>query len=42
MTLRGNADEIDGVTVVRAVEHVKGLPEAKIAQDIHGQPVAPV
>ena len=42
MALGGDADEVDGVAVVRAVEHVEGLAEAEVAQDVHGEPVAPV
>lgn len=42
MALGCDADEVDGVAVVGAVEHVEGLAEAEIAQDVHGEPVAPV
>lgn len=38
----GDGDEVDGVAVVGLFEHVEGFSEAEIAQDVHGEPVAPV
>ena len=42
MPLSSYTHEIDSVAVIRALQHVERLSEAEIAQDIHGQPVAPV
>jgi len=42
MSLRGNANEVHGIPVVGAVQHMEGFTKAEIAQDIHGQPVAPI
>jgi hypothetical protein len=42
MTLGRDANQVDGVSVVRSVEHVECLAKAEIAQDIHSEPVAPV
>ncbi len=38
----GCLDELQGEAVVGALEHVKGLAEAQVAENIHGQVVAPV
>lgn len=42
MALRCHADEVDGIAVVGTVQHVERLAEAKIAQNVHGEPAAPV
>lgn len=42
MPLRCDADQVDGISVVGTVQHVEGLAEAEISQNVHGQPVAPV
>lgn len=42
MPLCRNTDQVNSISVIRAVQHVEGLAEAEIAQDVHGQPVAPV
>src|SRR5687768_12467938 len=42
MSLGSDAYEVDGVSVVRLVQHVVGLSEAQVSEDIHGQPVTPV
>ena len=35
-------DQLAGIPVVGTVEHVEGLAEAEVPEDVHGQPVAPV
>lgn len=42
MALRRDANQINGIPVVRAIKHVEGLAKAQITQNVHGEPVAPV
>ena len=38
----GRLDQLQGEAVIRTLEHVERLPVAQIAQDVHGEVVAPV
>src|SRR5512142_2313259 len=42
MTPRCVLDKLGGISVVGAVEHVEGLAEAQVPENVHGQPVAPI
>ncbi len=42
MALGCDADEVDGIAIVRAVEHVESFAKAEVAEDVHSEPVAPV
>ena len=42
MSLSGDTDKVNGVTVVWLLQHVEGLAKAQISKNVHGQPAAPV